>query len=334
VPQLPPTRVSSDNTRVIPLMAMQVTVFPNEGICIGITFCHVAADGRALHHFMKSWASICRTGGDLSCLDRSPPFHDRAVIKDPNGLEHIFLEDWWNWGSAWKDDKDLMIKEIGEKVRATFVLGRAHIEGLKQWVRGHCMNKEDLEPLHVSTFVVICALIWVCLIKSQESGVTNFSVNSELCYFAFLADCRNRLKFPIPSTYFGNCLAICIVPIEGCELVGETGIFEAVKAIGNKVRQLETEALRGAETWLSEWKEKSGPVNIVTVAGSPRFGVYETDFGWGRPKKSEVVHIDDTGVISLAECRDEDGAIEVGLALSRRNIGDFTAIWEQSLKLF
>jgi hypothetical protein len=75
-------------------------------------------------------------------------------------------------------------------------------------------------------------------------------------------------------------------------------------------------------------------VNIVTVAGSPRFGVYETDFGWGRPKKSEVVHIDDTGVISLAECRDEDGAIEVGLALSRRNIGDFTAIWEQSLKLF
>jgi hypothetical protein len=333
VPQLPPTRVSSENTRVIPLMAMQVTVFPNEGICIGITFCHVAADGRAFHHFIKSWAAICRTGGDLSCLDRSPPFHDRAVIEDPNGLEHNFLEDWWNWGSAWKDDIGL-INDYGDKVRATFVLRRAHIEGLKQWVRGQSMNKEELEPLQISTFVVTCALIWVWLIKSQHSGVSNFSASSELCYFAFVADCRNRLKFPIPSTYFGNCLAICIVPLERFKLVGETGIFEAVKTIGNKVRQLETEALRGAETWLLDWKEKSETGNLVTVAGSPRLGVYETDFGWGRPKKSEVVHIDITGAISLSECRDEDGAIEVGLALSKRDIGDFTAIWEQSLKLF
>ncbi|KAE8075836.1 hypothetical protein FH972_014523 [Carpinus fangiana] len=333
VPQLPPAHVSSDKTRVIPLMAMQVTVFPNEGICIGIIFCHVAADGRAFHHFMKSWASVCRTGGDLTCLDRSPPFNDRAVMKDPNGLEQNLLEDWWSWGSAWTDDTGL-INDFAEKVRATFVLSRAHIEGLKQWVKGQCMNKEDSEPLHVSTFVATCAFIWVCLIKSQYNGVSDFSDNSELFYFAFVADCRNRLKFPVPCTYFGNCLAICIVALEKGELLGETGIFEAVKVIGNKVRQSETEALRGAETWLLDWKEKSETGTLVTVAGSPRLGVYETDFGWGRPKKSEVVHIDVTGAISLAECRDEEGGIEVGLALRRKNIADFTAAWEQSLKLF
>ncbi|KAE8075835.1 hypothetical protein FH972_014522 [Carpinus fangiana] len=110
--------------------------------------------------------------------------------------------------------------------------------------------------------------------------------------------------------------------------------IEAVKVIGNKVRQSETEALRGAETWLLDWKEKSETGTLVTVAGSPRLGVYETDFGWGRPKKSEVVHIDVTGAISLADCRDEEGGIEVGLALGRKNIANFTAIWEQSLKLF
>ncbi|KAE8075834.1 hypothetical protein FH972_014521 [Carpinus fangiana] len=93
VAHLPPTHVSSDDTHLIPLMATQVTVFPNEGICIGITFRHAAADGRAFHHFMKSWASICRTGGDLTCLDRSPPFHDRAVIKDPNGHDKNFLKE-------------------------------------------------------------------------------------------------------------------------------------------------------------------------------------------------------------------------------------------------
>ncbi|KAE8075832.1 hypothetical protein FH972_014519 [Carpinus fangiana] len=308
VAHLPPTHVSSDDTRLIPLMATQVTVFPNEGICIGITFRHAAADGRAFHHFMKSWASICRTGGDLTCLDRSPPFHDRTVIKDPNGLDKNFLKELGNWASAWEEDSDL-IKNIAEKVRATFVLGRAQIEGLKKWVKGQCTNKEDLEPLHLSTFVV------------------------NMC--THLADCRNRLKFAVPCTYFGNCIAPCFVELERGEVVGETGIFEAVKAIGNKVRQLETEALRGAETWASGWKEMSEMGStIVSVAGSPRLGVYDTDFGWGRPKKSEVVHIDVTGAISLAECRDEDGAIEVGLALSRKNIGDFNAIWEQSLKLF
>jgi hypothetical protein len=327
--------VSSDDTRLIPLMATQVTVFPNEGICIGITFRHAAADGKAFHHFMKSWASICRTGGDLTCLDRSPPVHDRAVIKDPNGLDKNFMKELGNWASAWEEDSDL-IKNIAEKVRATFVLGRAQIEGLKKWVKGQCTNKEDLEPLHVSTFVVTCALIWVCLIKSQYKGVSSFSDdNSKLCYFIFSADCRNRLKFAVPCTYFGNCIAPCFVELERGEVVGETGIFVAVKAIGKKVWQLETEALRGAETWASCWKEMSEMGStIVSVAGSPRLGVYDTDFGWGRPKKSEVVHVDVTGAISLAECRDEEGGIEVGLALGRKTIGDFNAIWEQSWKLF
>lgn len=271
----------------------------------------------------------------MSCLDMSPPFHDRAVIKDTNGFEQNFLENWWNWDSASKDDTDLINDIVADKVRSTFVLRRAHIEGLKQWVRGQCMNREDLEPLHISTFVVTCALIWACLIKSQHSGVSNLSDDSKLCHFTFLADCRNRLNFPIPSTYFGNCLEICfVVPLERRELVGETGIFQAVKAIGNRVRQLETEVLRGAEAWLLDWKEQPKRENLVTIAGSPSFGVYETDFGWGRPKKSEVVHIDITGIISVAESRDEDGGIEVGLALTRKNIDDFTAIWEKSLKLF
>ncbi|KAF3443821.1 hypothetical protein FNV43_RR13511 [Rhamnella rubrinervis] len=63
VPSLPPeARVGNNNdTRVVPLMALQVSVFPNMGICIGVTFNHVVADGRAFHHFMRSWVSICRT---------------------------------------------------------------------------------------------------------------------------------------------------------------------------------------------------------------------------------------------------------------------------------
>ncbi|XP_042487210.1 phenolic glucoside malonyltransferase 1-like [Macadamia integrifolia] len=46
----------------ISLLALQVTVFPNSGICIGVTASHVALDARTLVHFMKSWATISRSG--------------------------------------------------------------------------------------------------------------------------------------------------------------------------------------------------------------------------------------------------------------------------------
>ena len=218
---------------------------------------------------------------------------------------------------------------LADKVRATYVLGRAHIENLKHRITSQCMDKD----LHVSTFVVTCAFIWVCLIKSQDSLVSDFSDMDKIYYFNFVADCRKRLEFPIPSTYFGNCLAICFVSLKRSELVGENGIFETVKAIGKKVGELESGALEGAEKWLLDWKEISELGHLVTVAGSPKLGVYETDFGWGRPKKSEVVQIDVSGAISLAECRVEDGAIEVGLALSRKYMVNFNAIFEHSLKL-
>ncbi|KAK9117685.1 hypothetical protein Sjap_016632 [Stephania japonica] len=53
---------------------------------------------------------------------------------------------------------------------------------------------------------------------------------------------------------------------------------------------------------------------VLSVAGLPKFKVYETDFGWGRPKKVEVVSIEDSGAISLSESRDDDingGGVEV-----------------------
>ncbi|KAK9985169.1 hypothetical protein SO802_034694 [Lithocarpus litseifolius] len=222
VPQLNPALVLPDNTRVVPLMALQLTVFPNSGICIGVTFCHVAADGRSFHHFMKSWASLCRRTimGDLDRVDSDStllPFHNRDVIKDPDGLESKFIEEWWNWASTWKEDTRLNNDVVADKVRATFVLGQAHIRRLKHKITTQCVD-EELEPLHISTFVVTCALIWVCLIKSQDSRESKFSDidNEKVYYFGFVADCRNRLEFPIPSTYFGNCLAICFVSLKRC----------------------------------------------------------------------------------------------------------------------
>ncbi|KAA8533200.1 hypothetical protein F0562_033267 [Nyssa sinensis] len=52
---------------------------------------------------------------------------------------------------------------------------------------------------------------------------------------------------------------------------------------------------------------------MVGVAGSPKLGFYGTDFGLGRPIKSEVLSIDDTGAISLSESKDSEEDIELGM---------------------
>ncbi|KAI4333130.1 hypothetical protein L6164_017973 [Bauhinia variegata] len=274
VPEFPPTRTSENGTVCLPLMAIQVTVLPCSGFAVCVNFNHVVADGKAFHRFMKSWAFLCRTKGDLNSLQGSIPFHDRAIVADQKGLEHCFLKEWW-------DSPIEQSKNRVESVRATTT--------------------------------------------SKNWGAPSLGI---------LADCRNRLEFPLPSTYFGNCLMAHSVALERKELVGENGIVEAVKAIGNKVKNLESGVLRGAEKWISDVKRirKLGQPRIV-VAGSPRFVVYETDFGWVRPKKSEVVQIDATGSIALADSRDGNGGIEVGLALGRTQMNDFVTILENTFKI-
>ncbi|GAV85812.1 Transferase domain-containing protein [Cephalotus follicularis] len=330
VPRLPPSCVSSDGTRVLPLLAVQVTVFPFSGVCIGVEFSHVAADGSAFNHFMKSWASICRSkGNSLIYVDKWLPSFGRDQIEDPQGLESILLKDWWDWSSTREEDKGPINEGLTDKVRATFVLGKAQIERLKNWVSSHCMNNNEVR---LSTFAVTCALIWVCVVKSQESEAGNLHNDDELCYFNFVADCRNRYEFSIPATYFGNCLAICVVTLKMSDIMGEDGIVAATKAIGNKVRELESGALRGADKWLSGWKEIFESGHVVTVAGSPRLRVYETDFGWGKPIKSEVANIDVARGFYLSDSRDE-GGIEFGVAISKAQMNAFNAFFEEALRL-
>jgi hypothetical protein len=67
------------------------------------------------------------------------------------------------------------------------------------------------------------------------------------------------------------------------------------------------------------------------VSGSPKLDVYETDFGWGKPKKSDVVHHDSSGTISLSDCRDGGSGIEIGLALERSRMNNFMNIFHEQL---
>ncbi|XVF84348.1 hypothetical protein PTKIN_Ptkin17bG0029600 [Pterospermum kingtungense] len=324
VPKLAkPSSISSDNGdhfyKQLPLMAIQVTIFPDAGVSIGVTFCHVAADGRAFAHFTKTWASICKSLRDLTFVNNiCPPDYSRDLIQDPRGIWSIFLKE-INIDAA---SSTTMITPT-DNVRITTVISQSQVEMLKKWIATKCV---ELENPRLSTFVVATAFMWVCLVKYEHGKTTP----NGICLFLFLADCRDRLR--LPTNYFGNCLKPCNATAKTSELTGENGVVVAAKAIRREIEEFEKEPLEGVENWICRTKELYKECeHCVTLAGSPKLRVYETDFGFGRPRKSEVVHIGTHGSISIAESRDEAGGVEFGLALASAELDKFHAIFEQGL---
>lgn len=290
---------------------------------------------------MKFWASlskaIAKNNNNLS-LEYSPPIdlpsHERDRVKDPKGLKLIYLQELQDSESNEMEFGGLVRDSYVNKIRTTLVLSYEQVQMLKKWVSDKC--KESYRIQHLSTFVVTSSLIWFCMSKSEESedksDESDCVVVDDHCYFVFLADCRDSGESSLPKTYFGNCLASYTVAVKRDELIGKNGIVVASIGIEKKIRDFKSDALLGAETLMSDYRELSKPgKSVIVVAGSPKLAVYETDFGWGKPKKSDAVHLDSSGSISLSDCRDGGGGIEVGLALERSRMTNFINIFQEQL---
>ncbi|KAH7575852.1 hypothetical protein JRO89_XS02G0231900 [Xanthoceras sorbifolium] len=114
--------------------------------------------------------------------------------------------------------------------------------------------------------------------------------------------------------------------------MGANGIVIAAKAFGRQIYELGKEsAFKGAEKFPSDSKEIFEDGRVVTVASSPKFRVYETDFGWGKPKKVGMVHITAYIGFSLSENREEDGGLDIGVVIGRDRLDLFNAIFDQIL---
>ncbi|XP_042054808.1 malonyl-coenzyme:anthocyanin 5-O-glucoside-6'''-O-malonyltransferase-like [Salvia splendens] len=70
LPEMPPEVFHSDRIE-FKALAIQVTLFPNKGICVGLKHHHAICDATTLFAFLRTWASIhrSRAGGEYSIKD-------------------------------------------------------------------------------------------------------------------------------------------------------------------------------------------------------------------------------------------------------------------------
>ncbi|CAK7337111.1 unnamed protein product [Dovyalis caffra] len=324
LPQLPPETMSH-GTRVVPILALQVTVFPNSGICVGIHVRHAVGDGNSfLTVFFKTWASITKGGGDAACLSGElVPWYDRTRLRDPEGLELENIV--WNYVKQQRSEPDHQLP-TDINARARFVISHATAQQLKKLVLARYPSIS-----YVSTFTVVCGYVWSCLAKARAA--CGKDDDDEVGRFLCEIDCRTRLDPPFSTTYIGNCVAPSIACAKMAQLKGRDGFVIAAKSIGDTLHKNLHQAggvLKGVKNWVPGW-EAAREGWFLGSNGSPKFKMCSFDFGWGRPKTNEDLCIDEFEGIALYDGQNE-GETEIVVANLKPIVDAFSSIFSTGLQ--
>ncbi|WJX80785.1 hypothetical protein P8452_63739 [Trifolium repens] len=300
------------------IISLQITIFPNSGFSIGISTNHAVLDGKSITMFIKAWAYLCNktneTNESPTLLPELEPLFNREIIKDPNGLS-VLLKDklieimYKMFPNEKRNNRSLKMfpfePKLKDYVRATFELTCEDLDKIKQRVLStwELFDLGESRPKTLSSFVLACAY--------------------------------SSLEPPIPNNYFGNCVLVLgyLVDTQSLDFIKEDGVILVTKSIHDKIKMLNDKGLiEGLKDSASKYSSLSSEkVEYIGLVGSNRFGVYETDFGWGKPAKVEIVSIDRGLTIGLAESKDGSGGVEVGLILNKNVMNLFSTLFREGL---
>lgn len=238
-----------------------------DGLAIGCAFNHAILDGTSTWHFMSSWAEICNGSKSIS----AEPFLDRTQAR--NTRVKLDLSPPPSNGDASSNAK--ADPNLRERV---FRFSEAAIDKIKSTINANAPS-DGSKPF--STFQSLSVHIWRHVTKARHLKPEDYTV------FTVFADCRKRVDPPMPDTYFGNLIqAVFTVTAAGLLSANspEFGASMIQKAI-------EAHNSKAIDERNKEWEKspkifefKDAGVNCVAVGSSPRFRVYEVDFGWGKPE--------------------------------------------------
>ncbi|KAL0371722.1 UNVERIFIED_CONTAM: BAHD acyltransferase DCR [Sesamum calycinum] len=250
-----------------PLLAVQLTKL-KDGLAMGCAFNHAILDGTSTWHFMSSWADICKGATSISV----PPFLERTKARNTRVKLNLSKPSDAPEHAKSAANGDAPAPVLREKV---FKFSESAIDQIKAKVNA------GNPPKPFSTFQSLSAHIWQAITRARELSVQDYTV------FTVFADCRKRVEPPMPESYFGNLIQ-AIFTVTAAGLVLSNPIEFGAGLIRNAIESHNAEAInKRNEEWESNpiiFQYKDAGVNCVAVGSSPRFKVYEVDFGWGSPE--------------------------------------------------
>ncbi|VAH97120.1 unnamed protein product [Triticum turgidum subsp. durum] len=271
---------------------------------------------------MDTWAVYC-AGADMP----PPPIIDRTLIADPRGLYDIYCK-----GLPSDDEVEFVTSSVSslpdDKLLATFTLPQELLRGIKDML-AHEAAKQGAPSARCSSLLAAFSLMWSCYCRAkQEQNQTKTT------YFLFSVDHRPRLKPPVPDRYLGNCLGPAIATARHDEIAatGKEGLFAAFMALSDALQDEVGEGSQDKWDGCVERVKEAVKSGVLSVADSPRFRVYNLNFGFGKPTKVNVVSVAKTSAISVEEARNNSGGIEVGLSLPTSSMENFQRCFADAMQ--
>ncbi|TMX05092.1 hypothetical protein EJD97_002582 [Solanum chilense] len=298
-----------------PLFGVQVNVFNNGGVTIGIQISHIVADAFTMATFVNEWAHTCLTGRTIStnpCFGQLSWLFPAKVLQFPSPSPDL------NTGPNYKI------------VTRRFVFDALAIENLRKTIKDN-----DMMMKQPSRVVVIMSLMWKVL--THISSAKN-NGNSSL---GFPINMRGKLSCTAPSLEhaLGNYVMMGIADRKArkdielndfVKLVGNT-IRDTCEAIGKaeSVDDISSLAfnnqIKGVEKLLQGDK-----MDVYATTSWCKLPWYEADFGWGKPFWVSPVGVNlIEGAIILMDTKDGNG-VQLTICLKEKNMTEF----EKHLHIF
>ncbi|OEL38116.1 BAHD acyltransferase DCR [Dichanthelium oligosanthes] len=283
-----------------PLLAVQLTKL-KDGLAVGCAFNHAVLDGSSTWHFMSYWAELSRTKEGALLLQQKP-IHDRSLARSVR----VRLDLPESAEAHEKTDPNGPKKALVARV---FSFPEATVGRIK--AAANAALPPGAKPF--STFQSLGAHIWRAVSRARGLGPADITA------FAVFADCRARLDPPLPPAYFGNLIQAVFTGVPAGMLLGgppelAAGLLQ--KAIDDHDAAAVVRRLEEYEAAPKLFHYSDAGPNCVAVGSSPRFKVYDVDFGFGRPERVRSGGNNKfDGMVYLYPGRSGDGGIDVELAL-------------------
>ncbi|PON97356.1 Transferase [Trema orientale] len=336
-----------------PILAVQVTELA-DGVFIGCAVNHAVTDGTSFWNFFNTFAEVCR---GVKRITRPRPDFSRdsalistAVLKLPEGgpkvtfsgdtplRERIFsfsreavlrLKDRTNKNDEENDvvRSQLSAVEFLGKLSNDTVYGQndnkvASI--LENWLKTSVLKpsqqtRQGEQPaakttVEISSFQSLSALLWRAVTRARKLP------SSKKTTFRMAVNCRHRLEPKLDPYYFGNAIQSVPTYASAGDVLSRD-LRWCAEQLNSSVRAHDSEMVRRfVEDWESE--PRCFPLGnadgaSITMGSSPRFPMYDNDFGWGRPlavRSGRANKFD--GKISAFPGRDGTGTVDLEVVLS------------------
>nr|CAB3453413.1 unnamed protein product [Digitaria exilis] len=285
------------------LAMVQVTFLKCGGVTVGTGMHHVSMDGAGAFQFIRTWTALAR--GESPPTVATAPFHDRTLLR-ARSQPHVTSE-----------HPVYSPSNLNGAPRPFVTRVYAVPPKLLADIRSQCAPG-------ASTYAAVTAHLWRAMCVAR-----GLPVDSDT-RLRVPANIRQRLRPPLPATYFGNAIVRDLVTVKVGDVLSQPLGFVADRIkravsrvddafVRSVIDYLELESEKGSQAARGQFMPESD-LWVVSWLGMP---IYDADFGWGRPGLVAPAQMFGSGTAYVTQGPEKDDPINVLFALEPEYLQTF-----------